>query len=149
MLFVSFEIFRTLSLATTATPDEMIKMFETHNIRMINSNGIAHGTVTAHINEENYEITTLRIDKVTDGRHAEVEFTTDWRIDANRRDLTVNSMFLTFEGDIIDFFNGQDDLFNRQVRFVGNPIERIQEDYLRILRYFRFYSRIRIDFLYF
>ena len=88
---------------------------------------------------------TLRIDKVTDGRHAEVEFTTDWRIDANRRDLTVNSMFLTFEGDIIDFFNGQDDLFNRQVRFVGNPIERIQEDYLRIMRYFRFYSRIRSD----
>lgn len=94
------------------------------------------------MNDENYEITTLRIDRVTDGRHAEVEFTTDWRVDANRRDLTINSMFLTFDGDIIDFFNGQDDLHARCVRFVGNPVERIQEDYLRILRYFRFYSRI-------
>ena len=103
---------------------------------------IKHGTVTAHIDEVNYEITTLRIDKVTDGRHAEVEFTTDWRVDANRRDLTINSMFLTFEGEVIDYFNGQEDLKSRNIRFVGHPEERIQEDYLRILRYFRFYSRI-------
>jgi len=101
-----------------------------------------HGTVTAHIDEVNYEITTLRIDKVTDGRHAEVQFTTDWRIDANRRDLTINSMFLTFDGEVIDYFNGQEDLKARKIRFVGHPEERIQEDFLRILRYFRFYSRI-------
>ena len=101
--------------------------------------------MTVHIDGENYEITTLRIDRVTDGRRAEVEFTTDWQTDANRRDLTVNSMFLTLDGEIIDFFNAQDDLLNRLVRFVGNPDDRIQEDYLRILRYFRFYSRISLS----
>jgi len=134
-----------IDFATTATPTEMIKMFNKENIRMINSNGEKHGTVTVHIDGENYEITTLRIDRVTDGRHAEVEFTTDWQTDANRRDLTVNSMFLTLDGEIIDFFNAQDDLLNRHVRFVGNPADRIQEDYLRILRYFRFYSRISLS----
>ncbi|EPQ17453.1 CCA tRNA nucleotidyltransferase 1, mitochondrial [Myotis brandtii] len=94
------------------------------------------------LHNENFEITTLRIDVVTDGRHAEVEFTTDWQQDAERRDLTVNSMFLGFDGTLYDYFNGYEDLKNKKVRFVGHAKKRIQEDYLRILRYFRFYGRI-------
>ena len=84
-----------LDFATTATPKQMKAMFTSENIRMINLAGEKHGTVTARINDkENFEITTLRIDVVNHGRHAEVEFTQDWELDANRRDLTVNSMFL-------------------------------------------------------
>jgi tRNA nucleotidyltransferase (CCA-adding enzyme) len=84
-----------IDLATTATPDQMKEMFTRENVRMLNTNGEKHGTITVRINDRvNYEITTLRIDVVTDGRHAEVQFTNDWRLDANRRDLTVNSIFL-------------------------------------------------------
>ena len=89
-----------IDFATTATPDQMKEIFEKEDasavrIRLINTNGEKHGTITLRLNEaENYEITTLRVDKVTDGRHAEVEFTEDWQLDANRRDLTVNSIFL-------------------------------------------------------
>lgn len=84
-----------VDFATTATPDQMKTMFERAQIRMINSNGEKHGTITARVdNAENFEITTLRIDVVTDGRHAQVEFTQDWELDANRRDLTINALFL-------------------------------------------------------
>jgi hypothetical protein len=84
-----------LDFATTATPQQMKDMFNSENIRMINLTGEKHGTITVRINEkENFEITTLRIDVINHGRHAEVEFTKDWELDANRRDLTVNSMFL-------------------------------------------------------
>lgn len=86
---------KDLDFATTATPDEMKSMFELENIRMINAKGEKHGTITPRINDkENFEVTTLRIDVVTDGRHAEVQYTTDWFLDSNRRDLTINSMFL-------------------------------------------------------
>ncbi|XP_037049872.1 CCA tRNA nucleotidyltransferase 1, mitochondrial isoform X1 [Bradysia coprophila] len=132
-----------IDLATTATPTQMKDMFEKENIRMINTNGERHGTITPRINDkQNFEITTLRIDVLTNGRHAEVQFTTDWQLDAYRRDLTINSMFLGFDGTVYDYFNGYEDLMNRRVRFVGEPAQRIQEDYLRILRYFRFYGRI-------
>ena len=105
---------------------------------MINTNGERHGTVTPRINDkQNFEITTLRIDVITNGRHAEVQFTTDWQLDAYRRDLTINSMFLGFDGTVYDYFNGYEDLMKRRVRFVGDPDMRIKEDYLRILRYFR------------
>ena len=84
-----------VDFATTATPDQMKTMFERAQIRMINSNGEKHGTITARVdNAENFEITTLRIDVVTDGRHAQVEYTQDWELDANRRDLTINALFL-------------------------------------------------------
>ncbi|KAL2741908.1 hypothetical protein V1477_009537 [Vespula maculifrons] len=132
-----------LDFATTATPEQMKDLFTKEDIRMINTKGEKHGTITARINDkENFEITTLRIDLVTDGRHAEVQFTTNWKLDANRRDLTINSMFLDLEGNVYDYFYGYDDLQKRRIVFVGNPISRIQEDYLRILRYFRFYGRI-------
>ncbi|VTJ78474.1 Hypothetical predicted protein [Marmota monax] len=131
-----------VDFATTATPSQMKEMFQAAGIRMINNKGEKHGTITARLHEENFEITTLRIDVVTDGRHAEVEFTTDWQKDAERRDLTINSMFLGFDGTLFDYFNGYADLKNKKVRFVGQAKQRIQEDYLRILRYFRFYGRI-------
>ncbi|XP_052769062.1 CCA tRNA nucleotidyltransferase 1, mitochondrial-like isoform X2 [Mya arenaria] len=132
-----------IDLATTATPTQMKEMFELEGIRMINKKGESHGTITARINDkENYEVTTLRIDIRTDGRHAEVEFTKDWQLDANRRDLTINAMFLGVDGTVYDYFNGIEDVKKRKVRFVGEPADRIQEDFLRILRYFRFYGRI-------
>lgn len=96
--------------------------------------------------ESPFEITTLRCDNITDGRHAEVEFVNDWRIDAERRDLTINAMFLTLEeGKLIDYFGGESDLKNGVVRFVGSADMRMKEDYLRILRFFRFWSRYGCD----
>ncbi|XP_007531703.1 CCA tRNA nucleotidyltransferase 1, mitochondrial [Erinaceus europaeus] len=131
-----------VDFATTATPSQMKELFQAAGVRMINNKGEKHGTITARLHEENFEITTLRIDVATDGRHAEVEFTTDWQKDAERRDLTINSMFLGFDGTLFDYFNGYEDLKNKKVRFVGQARQRIEEDYLRILRYFRFYGRI-------
>lgn len=132
-----------VDFATTATPQDMIEMFEKENVRMINNNGEKHGTVTCRINDkENFEVTTLRVDIRTDGRHAEVEFTKDWIKDAERRDLTINSMFLGFDGTLYDYFGGRKDLIEKRLRFVGTASKRIQEDYLRILRYFRFFGRI-------
>lgn len=128
-----------IDFATTATPKQMIEMFEKENVRIFNLNGAKHGTITSRINdEENFEVTTLRLDVRCDGRHAEVEFTTDWLLDANRRDLTINSMFLGFDGKVYDYFFGYEDLQNRRVVFVGDASNRIIEDYLRILRYFRY-----------
>ncbi|CAF1074851.1 unnamed protein product [Adineta ricciae] len=135
-----------VDFATTATPDQMKDMFTKAQIRMINSNGEKHGTITARVDDtENFEITTLRIDVTTDGRHAEVEYTQDWQLDANRRDLTMNALFLDLNGTIYDYFNGIEDLHNRCVRFVGDAEQRIREDYLRILRYFRFFGRFAPD----
>ncbi|XP_036387800.1 CCA tRNA nucleotidyltransferase 1, mitochondrial [Megalops cyprinoides] len=131
-----------VDFATTATPDEMKSMFQAAGVRMINNKGERHGTITARLHNENFEVTTLRVDVQTDGRHAEVEFTTDWQKDAERRDLTINSMFLGLDGTLYDYFRGYEDLQNRKVRFVGSAAQRIQEDYLRILRYFRFYGRV-------
>lgn len=135
-----------LDFATTATPTQMREMFENEGIRMINTKGEKHGTITARINDKsNFEVTTLRIDVVTDGRHAEVAFTTDWETDANRRDLTVNALFLGLDGTVYDYFHGIEDIEKRRVAFVGDPAQRIREDYLRILRYFRFYGRIAVE----
>lgn len=134
-----------VDFATTATPEEMKRMFQKAGIRMINNRGEKHGTITARLHNENFEVTTLRVDVQTDGRHAEVEFTTDWQKDAERRDLTINSMFLGLDGTLYDYFHGYEDLQNRKVRFVGSAERRIQEDYLRILRYFRFYGRVALE----
>lgn len=134
---------KDLDFATDATPQQMREMFAREAVRMINEKGERHGTITARINDaENFEITTLRIDVLTDGRHAQVEFTKDWKLDANRRDLTINSMFLDLDGRVYDYFYGYDDLKNKRIVFVGDAGVRICEDYLRILRYFRFYGRI-------
>lgn len=135
-----------VDLATNAFPDQMLHIFKKENIRIFNLNGIKHGTVTIRINEKsNFEITTLRIDEKCYGRKAEVRFTNDWNQDAIRRDLTINSLFLDFDGIVYDFVGGYEDLKNRVVKFVGVPDNRVKEDYLRILRYFRFFSRVSND----
>ncbi|KXJ28254.1 CCA tRNA nucleotidyltransferase 1, mitochondrial [Exaiptasia diaphana] len=132
---------KDIDLSTTATPNEMIELFNKNQIRYIET-GLQHGTLTAHIDKKDFEITTLRIDVETDGRHAKVQYTNDWKLDAERRDLTFNAMSLELNGTLYDYFNGKKDLLEHRVRFVGNAKSRIQEDYLRILRYFRFYGRI-------
>ncbi|XP_065918606.1 CCA tRNA nucleotidyltransferase 1, mitochondrial-like isoform X2 [Dysidea avara] len=132
---------KDIDLATECTPEDMVKIFVQENIKYIPT-GLQHGTITAHINSTDFEITTLRIDRVTDGRHAVVEFTADWMVDAERRDLTINAMSLGFDGTLYDYFDGEHHLQEKKVIFVGDPVKRIKEDYLRILRYFRFYGRI-------
>jgi poly(A) polymerase/tRNA nucleotidyltransferase (CCA-adding enzyme) len=103
--------------------------------------GLAHGTVTAVVDGRGFEITTLRRDVETDGRHAVVAFTADWQLDASRRDFTINAMSMARDGSVFDYFDGITDLAAGRVRFVGDPARRIAEDYLRILRFFRFYAR--------
>jgi poly(A) polymerase len=108
------------------------KVFET---------GLSHGTVTAVWDHQPIEVTALRRDVLTDGRHAEVAWTTDWREDAARRDFTINAMSLGPDGVLHDYFGGRDDLARGKVRFVGDPATRLAEDYLRLLRFFRFQAR--------
>lgn len=128
---------KDIDLATDATPQEMQKMFDRAMIKHIPT-GIEHGTLTAVLNNEPYEITTLRADTETDGRHAEVKFVKSWEEDAKRRDLTYNAMSMDIEGNLYDYFGGMDDLQDKVSKFVGDAEQRIKEDYLRILRYFRF-----------
>jgi len=103
--------------------------------------GLKHGTVTAIINGRGYEITSLRRDVATDGRHAQVQYTDDWQEDAARRDFTFNALSMDQAGKIYDYFGGAEDLAEGRVRFVGDAAARVAEDYLRILRFFRFYAR--------
>ena len=132
---------KDIDLATDATPDEMIAILDKANIKY-KPTGLEHGTITAILDNEPFEITTLRADTETDGRHAEVEFVRSWEEDAKRRDLTYNAMSMDMEGNVFDYFNGMDDLQDKVSNFVGDAEERIQEDYLRILRYFRFQGRL-------
>ena len=132
---------KDIDFATDATPDEMIAMLDKEGIRHIPT-GIEHGTITAVIDGEDFEITTLRADTNTDGRHADVEFVRSWEEDAKRRDLTYNAMSMDIDGTVHDYNGGMDDLQDKVSRFVGDPEERIKEDYLRILRYFRFQSKL-------
>lgn len=135
---------KDVDLGTNATPSEMIELFKKNNIHYIET-GLQHGTLTVHVNKRDFEVTTLRIDAETDGRHAKVRFTHDWKLDAERRDLTFNAMSVGLDGTLYDYFGGREDLSKRRVKFVGDPRSRIQEDYLRILRYFRFYGRIALE----
>ena len=131
---------KDIDLATTATPEEMLQVAKAHNLKYIET-GLQHGTITVVVNGEPYEITTLRVDVETDGRHAEVEWTTSFEKDAERRDLTFNAMSVDMNGVLHDYFGGVKDLKAGKASFVGNAETRIQEDYLRILRYFRFLGR--------
>jgi len=126
-----------LDLATPETPHTVTARLERAGLKAIPT-GLDHGTVTAVIGPRRFEVTTLRRDTSCDGRHAAVEFTADWREDAQRRDFTFNAMSLTPDGAVTDYFGGGEDLKAGRVRFVGAPANRIKEDYLRILRLFRF-----------
>ena len=130
-----------IDFATNLEPKQVCEALKKNDISYFES-GIDHGTITAVIDKEPYEITTLRADVETDGRRAKVQFVKNWQADAQRRDLTYNAMSLDFDGKIHDYFNGMDDLQNKVSKFVGDPDERIKEDYLRTLRYFRFQGRL-------
>lgn len=135
--------FEDIDMATTLLPDQASQVLKQAGLRVVPT-GIDHGTVTVFNPAEPMpvvELTTLRQDIRTDGRHAEVQFGTDWREDAQRRDFTINAMYLRRDGDVFDPFNGRGDLAVGKVRFVGTPRQRIAEDYLRILRFFRFQAR--------
>ena len=128
---------KDFDLATSAKPDEVMEVFSGEKFLDVES-GLAHGTVFLMFKGEQFEITTLRIDEKTDGRHAEVSFTTDWELDANRRDFTMNALFLTKDLVLEDWVGGLEDIRRGRIRFVGDAATRMQEDYLRILRFFRF-----------
>lgn len=129
-----------VDLATTLTPEEATKVLKAAGFK-VEPTGLDHGTVMAIKDGMGYEVTTLRQDISTDGRHAEVAFTTDFAADAARRDFTFNAMYMDKQGHITDWFGGMADLEAGHVRFVGTPAQRLQEDWLRALRYIRFYGR--------
>jgi poly(A) polymerase len=128
-----------VDLATPLTPDVMMQTLRAADINAVPT-GIEHGTVTAVTNGQTFEVTTLRRDVSTDGRRAVVAFTTDWKEDASRRDFTMNALYANTDGELFDYFGGLDDLKARHVRFIGDATQRIREDYLRILRLFRFHA---------
>ena len=130
-----------IDLATRIRPEEVVERLQAVGVKVVPT-GIAHGTVTAVSDGLPVEITSLRRDVSTDGRRATVAYTDDWQEDAARRDFTLNALSADPDsGEIFDYFGGLDDLEARRVRFIGDPIERIAEDHLRILRFFRFHAR--------
>ena len=129
-----------VDLATPRTPEQVTQALHVAGIRAVPT-GLEHGTVTAVVDGRGFEVTTLRRDLETDGRHAVVAFTDDWREDAARRDFTINAMSMARDGAVFDYFGGIADVRAGIVRFVGDPATRIAEDYLRILRFFRFFAR--------
>jgi poly(A) polymerase len=129
-----------VDIATTLTPDEMMAAGKAAGFG-VHPTGIEHGTVTLVASGRPFEVTTLRRDLETFGRRARVAFTDDWEADARRRDFTINALYCSGEGEIFDPVKGYPDILKERIRFVGNPATRIKEDYLRILRYFRFEAR--------
>ena len=142
---INKEDFDDIDLAVNLNPKDVCEALDKKNIKYYES-GIKHGTITALINDIKFEITSLRKDIDTDGRHAKVEFSENWKEDASRRDFTINSIYADIDGSLFDPFDGKNDLENGKVLFIGNAETRIKEDYLRILRYIRFflnYSKVK------
>ena len=132
------EIVDDIDLATNLKPGEVCDALRKQNINYYET-GIEHGTITAIIDDYKYEITSLRKDVSTDGRHAKVEFSSDWKEDAARRDFSINSIYSDKDGNLFDPYNGKKDLESGNINFIGDSENRIKEDYLRILRYVRFF----------
>ncbi|XSG81327.1 MAG: CCA tRNA nucleotidyltransferase [Methyloligella sp. ZOD6] len=128
-----------IDFATTAQPEQVIALAEAAGLKAVPT-GLDHGTVTIVADGIGHEVTTLREDIDTDGRRATVRFTTDWAADAGRRDFTLNALYADAEGVVHDPLGGYEDLEAGRIRFIGKPEERIEEDYLRILRFFRFFA---------
>lgn len=128
-----------IDVATTALPEVVVRRVTAAGFKAVPT-GIEHGTITVVIGKHPYEVTTLRKDVETYGRHAKVEFGRDWAGDAHRRDFTINALSVTRDGTVYDYASGLADLAERRVRFIGDARQRIQEDYLRILRFFRFHA---------
>ena len=132
------EIVDDIDFAVNLKPEECSAALKENNIKFFEI-GISHGTIIAVIDSYKFEITSLRKDLITDGRHAKVAFTTDWQEDASRRDFTINAIFSDIHGNLYDPFNGKKDLEIGKIKFIGDADKRIKEDYLRILRYIRFF----------
>ncbi|WP_411032943.1 CCA tRNA nucleotidyltransferase [Shinella sp. BYT-45] len=128
-----------VDIATTLRPEAVVERARQAGIKAVPT-GIEHGTVTLVVGGKPFEVTTLRRDVATDGRHAEVAFGTNWQADAERRDLTINALYATRDGTVIDLVDGLPDVESRTVRFIGDAATRIAEDHLRILRFFRFFA---------
>jgi poly(A) polymerase len=128
-----------IDIAVDKPPETVMRALEAADLKVVPT-GLKHGTVTAIVKGKPFELTTLRRDVETDGRRAVVAFTDDWRIDAERRDFTFNAMYSDPDGTIWDPFDGRADLFAGRVRFIGDPDQRIAEDRLRVLRFFRFHA---------
>ena len=132
-----------IDIATILSSDEIKEKFKNTNFKIIDT-GIKHGTITLISEKLKLELTTLRKDLETDGRHAKVEYIDNWQLDSERRDFTINAIYLDINGNIFDPQNGKSDLKNKIVKFIGDPQKRIEEDYLRIIRFIRF--KIMYDF---
>ena len=128
-----------IDIATTLLPEQVVERAKAADVKAVPT-GIEHGTVTLVVDGRGYEVTTLRRDVETDGRHAKVAFGTDWKTDAERRDLTMNALYADANGEVIDLVGGLADIETRTVRFIGEAAARIAEDYLRVLRFFRFFA---------
>ena len=135
---INKEKINDIDLATNLKPNEVCEALKKNQINYYET-GLAHGTITALIDNYKFEITSLREDVSTDGRHAQVRFSKDWKKDAARRDFTINSIYSDYDGNLFDPYNGKNDIENGKINFIGHPKKRIQEDYLRILRYVRFF----------
>ena len=134
--FLLHKRFTDRDMATPLTPDEVVARLTKNGIPYLEI-GRAFGTIVAKVDETPFEITTLRKDIETDGRHAVVGFTKSWAVDAKRRDFTINALYADAHGKIYDYVGGLEDLKQGRVRFVGPALRRMHEDYLRLLRYFR------------
>jgi len=144
---ITDEMVDDIDLSTNLKPENVIEILKKNNINFYET-GIDHGTITVVINKKSFEITSLRKDVKTDGRHARVEYTNNWLEDASRRDFTINAIYSDIDGNLFDPFDGKKDLNDGSIKFIGDPATRIKEDYLRILRYIRFflsYSRNQHD----
>ena len=128
---------KDIDVAANIKPDEIIKILNKHKIQHENFS-YRYGVIIAIIEDQKFQITTLREDVNQIGRHTDISFTQDWKKDAARRDFTINAMYLSSNGQVKDFFNGKEDLINSTLRFIGNIKDSIQQDFLRIFRYYRF-----------
>src|SRR5207247_7345351 len=133
-----------IDIATTALPDEVVRRAKAAGIKSVPT-GIEHGTVTLVVDAQTIEVTTLREDTETFGRKAKVAFGRDWIRDAERRDFTINGLSVSADGVVHDYVGGVEDIAARRVRFIGDPDQRIAEDYLRILRFFRMHAAYGAD----
>ena len=135
--FLDDEFIDDIDIATVFSPEQLKDKFKDTNFKIIET-GLEHGSITLIYNDQKFELTTLRKDIETDGRHAEVEFTDDWQKDSERRDFSINAIYMDKKGKIFDPQNGVEDLQNKRIKFIGDPLKRIEEDYLRIIRFIRF-----------
>ena len=135
--FLTDEDIDDIDIACIFSPEEVKEKFKDSEFKVVDT-GIEHGSVTVVINTEKFEITTLRQDIATDGRHAKVSFTDDWQQDSERRDFTINAIYMDSKGKIYDPQNGRSDLEKKKLKFIGDSFTRIEEDYLRIIRFIRF-----------